>query len=61
MTNDDSEIFHPLPDMDAWTDFWANNRDALDMDEQTAFALACNQGLLVGGGAAPLIRVGFVD
>lgn len=55
------ETFHSLADMDAWADFWANNRDALDMDEQTAFALACNQSLLVGGGAAPLIRVGFVD
>ena len=60
MTHQEPE-FLALPDMDAWEDFWSNNADAIDMDRATAFALACNQSLLVGGGAAPLFRVGFVD
>ena len=58
---DNEAEFFPLNDMDAWEDFWSCNGEALDMDKQTAFALACNQSLLVGGGAAPLICVGFVD
>lgn len=58
-----AEIFVPIEDMDAWEDFYAANREALDeiADKPTLLALACNCGLLVGGGAAPLFRIGFVD
>ena len=60
MTHQEPE-FLALADMDAWDDFWANNGEAIGMERADAFALACNQSLLVGGGAAPLFCVGFVD
>jgi hypothetical protein len=59
--HDDSEEFLPLADTDAFDAFWETNGEYLDMDRETAFALACNCNLIIGGGAAPLVRVGFVD
>jgi len=62
MTNEtEDEEFIALADMDAWEEFWDNNGEFLDIDRQTAFDMACNCSLVVGGGAAPLFRVGFVD
>jgi hypothetical protein len=64
MDDDAGETFHPLFDTDDWQDFWEVNGEALEDeigDEQVCFALACNCNLMVGGGAAELIRVGFVD
>lgn len=55
------ETFIPLHDTDEWLAFYRDNRDAIECDEKQAYALACNQCLLIGGGAAPLFRVGFVD
>jgi hypothetical protein len=58
----DNEIeFLPIKDMDEWETFWADNGEHLGMDREKAFTLASNQMLIVGGGAAPLYRVGFVD
>lgn len=57
---DDIE-FVPLADIDEWEAWWAANGEYLDVDKRTAFNLACNCSLLVGGGAAPLFRIGFVD
>lgn len=62
--NTATEEFVPIADMDAWADFWAENGWALEDeigDEDKCMALAMNCCLLVGGGAAPLFRVGFVD
>lgn len=55
------EEFFPIRDTDEWDAFWKENGAHLDMEEYVAFQLACNCGLLIGGGAAPLVRVGFVD
>lgn len=57
------ETFIPLADMDAWDAFYQANKDALDEigDRTICFHLACNCELRVGGGAALLFRVGFVD
>lgn len=58
-----NETFIELADMAAWEDFWSNNKDDLleIADKQTCFDLVCNCSLIVGGGASPLFRVGFVD
>ena len=58
-----TETFVPIANIDEWHDWWAENCEALDPDllEERAFRLACNQSLMIGGGAAPLFRVGFVD
>lgn len=58
-----AETFIPLADMDAWEAFYRDNREALEeiADRATCFALACNCELVIGGGAAPIFRVGFVD
>lgn len=60
---DDNETFVPLDDLDAWESFYSANADALAeiADKATCLALAMNCELLVGGGASPLFRVGFVD
>ena len=55
------ETFIPIANLDEWSTWLDANRDALDVSETDAFLLACNQCLMVGGGAAPLFRVGFVD
>jgi hypothetical protein len=55
------EAFFPLHDTDDFATFWEANGESLIMDQTAAFQLACNCELLIGGGAAPLIRVGFVD
>ena len=59
----DTETFLPITDMDEWRSFTAANSEALlaiaDLD--TCFRLACNQSLIIGGGAFPLFRVGFID
>lgn len=62
-TQPQDETFIALPDTDAFEAFYEANRDALDeiADRQTVFALACNCELMIGGGAAPLFRVGFSD
>ena len=56
-----TEQFIDIADMNEWFAFWAANHDAIDVPEDQAYALACNQCLMIGGGAAPLFRVGFVD
>lgn len=53
--------FVPIADMDEWSAWWGTNGEYLDMDAETALALAMNCELTVGGGAAPLFRIGFVD
>jgi hypothetical protein len=58
---DPNETFLPIEGMDEWADFWAANGDDIGCDEYTARKLAQNSALLIGGGAAPLFRVGFVD
>ncbi len=58
------ETFIPIADMDEWATFWAANSEALTDevgDEERCLDLACNLSLMVGGGAGPLFRVGFVD
>ena len=57
------ETFIEIADMDAWDAFLDANRDALSeiADDETLFQLACNCSLVIGGGAAPLFRVGFMD
>ena len=55
------ETFIAIHDTDEWHDFWRDNHHATDLDEAQAYALACNQSLLMGGGAAPDFRIGFVD
>jgi hypothetical protein len=61
---DTGETFISLHDTDDWAEFWSANGETLADeigDEDTCFALACNCSLLIGGGAAPEFRVGFVD
>lgn len=53
--------FIPIADMDVWEAFYVDNVDAMPADKATCFQLACNCELMIGGGAAPLFRVGFVD
>ena len=53
--------FFPLSDTDAFNAFWEANSESIPFTREDAFALACNQCLIVGGGAAPLFCVGFVD
>ncbi len=57
------ETFIEIADMDVWDAFVEANRETLAeiADSETVFHLACNCELLIGGGAAPLFRVGFVD
>ena len=53
-----------LPDIAAWQAFATANCDALVEtygSTEKAFRHACDGGLTIGGGAAPLFRVGFVD
>ena len=60
----DAGEFIPLMDMRDWNSFWLENEaDLLDAvgDEETCRRLAMNCALMVGGGAGPLFRVGFVD
>jgi regulator of RNase E activity RraB len=61
MRRTDVELIH-LADMDAWDAFWAANAECLEDevgDEVVCFELACDGLLVVGGGAAPLFRIGF--
>lgn len=60
--SDEGEFF-PIADMAAWANFCAANADALEEigSPEACFAMAKDCSLLVGGGAAPLFRVGFVD
>lgn len=58
---DTDENFIALATTEDFDAFWDENGDYLDMDRQTAFGLSCNCNLIVGGGAAPMFRVGFVD
>lgn len=63
MSASDNETFLPIADMAEWKSFVAANREALleISDIATCFRLACNQSLMIGGGASPLFRVGFID
>ena len=57
-------IFLPLHSEDDWTEFAEANRDALlDMypDLDAAHKAACEGGIVLGGGAAPMVEVRFVD
>ena len=59
-----TETFIALADTDEWQAFWADNKEAIIDeigDEATCYGLACNQALVIGGGAAPLFRIGFID
>jgi hypothetical protein len=59
-----TETFIALNDTDDFDAFWQDNAEALECEGLTrdfAFQAACNQSLVIGGGAAPLFRVGFVD
>lgn len=58
--NDNGTEFFPIADMAEWDAFWSANAEAIDTDEGQALTLACRGELMVGGGAAPLFRVGFV-
>ena len=64
-TDDDSiEEFIALADFDDFNAFWAANEEAMiedGIDREHALALTMNCNLVFGGGAAPRIRVGFVD
>lgn len=60
--------FIPIADMDAWREFWRlNTTDGADGSELEAIGhdkcltLAMNCNLVIGGGAAPAFRIGFVD
>jgi hypothetical protein len=55
-----TEIEMPIHDMDEWAEFWAANAEALEMDEDAAITKACQGGLVIGGGAAPLFHIYFV-
>lgn len=61
---DDDITFVSLADTDAFNAFVVNNRDLI-LDQigsiERAYELACNQCLILAGGAAPLVRVGFED
>lgn len=60
----ENEDFIGIADMDEWAAFWTDNSEALSDeigDEDTCLRLAMNCSLMVGGGGAPLFRVGFVD
>ncbi|MDE2232507.1 MAG: hypothetical protein KGJ90_00045 [Patescibacteria group bacterium] len=58
------EQFIPIADIDAWEVFIEENFYAILEQYESfdvAFELARNQCLMLGGGAAPLFRIGFVD
>lgn len=51
-----------LRDMDAWADFVANNREEIESrygSVDVAYKYACDGGLEMGGGAAPLFIITF--
>ena len=53
-----------LPDMDAWADFAAANKEQLVADcgsIEAALTKACQGGLVMGGGAAPQFFIGFAE
>lgn len=59
-----AEEFIKIGCTDDWENFWAENGEALADevgDEATCFALALDRELMIGGGAAPLFRVGFPE
>ncbi len=56
------EEFIPISDMASWEEFLAANDDLTNIaDRETLLRLALNCELVIGGGAAPIFRVGFVD
>jgi len=62
MTPTPNEEFIQIADMTAWNAFWRDNAECLAEDygdEAICLELARRGKLLVGGGAAPLFRVGF--
>ena len=58
-----TELFIALTDVGAFEVFWRDNEESLReiADKDVCFALACNCELIIGGGAAPLFRIGFID
>lgn len=57
-----TEQFISITNLEEWAEFWADNREALAEeigDESTCRELAISQSLMIGGGAAPLFRVGM--
>jgi hypothetical protein len=58
-----TEQFIPLATIEDFDQFWMDNHVSLleIASYEECFALACNCELIIGGGAAPLFRVGFVD
>ena len=59
----ESETFIAVHNVDEYEALYDANQDAFDAvgDYDRCFALACNCELRIGGGAAPLFRIGFVD
>ncbi len=56
------EQFISIASQEEWAEFWADNQEALAEeigDEATCRELAISQTLMIGGGAAPLFRVGM--
>lgn len=58
---DDGAEFVPLASMADWVDWWSVNGEYMAADEPTCLAAALNCALVIGGGAAPLFRIGFVE
>lgn len=58
-----AEIFIPLHTVDEWESFYDDNRDAIEAlgGFDVCFELARTKSLLLGGGAAPMFRIGFVE
>lgn len=57
-------LYIDLHDEDEWEAFASANREALlevYATLQDAHAAACQGGIVLGGGAAPLVEVHFVD
>jgi hypothetical protein len=56
------EEFIGIADMDAWTEFLAINDGLTEYGTPAELlALARNQSLVIGGGASPIFRIGFID
>lgn len=62
--DEQAETFIGIADMAIWDAFWAENGEAIREDEglthDVCLKLARNCSLMLGGGAAPLFRVGFL-
>jgi len=57
-------LHHTLSDLDAFDVFIAENREAIreqypNHSEEDVLRACCDGGLMIGGGAAPLVMVRF--